>query len=67
MVYLIFIAFLLIFYGVMCFLARETLWRLSVPQHARGSVNSATWDRMTAITGILAILLGIVITVTLIQ
>jgi ATP/ADP translocase len=43
MVFLIFIAFMLILYGVMCFLAREALWRLSVPAQAQSRVNRATY------------------------
>jgi uncharacterized membrane protein len=67
MVYMIFIAFLLILYGLMCYLARETLWRLSVPERAQARVNRAAWDRVTRITGVIAIAIGVVILATVLR
>jgi uncharacterized membrane protein len=59
MVFFKFIALLLILYGAMTFVAREALWRMSVPDYARSRVNRATWDRVALITGACAIVVGL--------
>lgn len=61
MIFLLFSGLVLIVYGVLCFVAIDAVWRLSVPEHARGRINRVTWVRVTRISGVLALVFGAII------
>jgi len=58
MIFLIFAACLLILYGLLCLVAIEAVWRISVPEEFRDRVNRNRWNLVTRITGLFAIVVG---------
>jgi len=61
MIFFIFAACLLILYGMLCLIAIEAVWRLSVPEAFRDRVNRKRWNLVTRITGVFAIVVGVAI------
>lgn len=61
MIFLLFTAGVLILYGVLCFVAIEAIWRISVPETARGRIDRRRWNLITRIAGAFAIAIGLAI------
>lgn len=55
----VFMGLLLTTFGFMCFFARDTLWRMSVPDSAPRKPDRRKWDRVMMIFGAVSVICGL--------
>jgi len=67
MIFFIFAACVLILYGMLCLIAIEAVWRLSVPEAFRDRVNRKRWNLITRLFGVFAIVVGVVLLVNILH